>query len=118
MSSPIWQGTTPAFNTAANWSTGSVPVSGDSAFLKLSSQDIAAYNASAIALALFSQDMSYTGLVGDASGYLQIGATLVSLGVPSAFGNGNGSRRMNLNLGSSAATINILGSAATGATLP
>jgi hypothetical protein len=101
--------TTTAWALATNWSTGGACVSTDSAFLQNTAVNIAAFDASAVTLARFFQDQSYTGLVGGVGTYLKIGATVFDLGEPS-IGAGNGSRRVNVFAANSGAIINIYGS--------
>jgi len=88
MATLYWLGTTSnAWGTAANWSTGSLPVDGDTVIFENNSNPCAASDQSAIELAALYIYASYTGEIGDRpsnanpkGGYLQIGATICNIG--------------------------------------
>lgn len=112
------------WSTAANWSGGAVPVNGDDVYLEDSDVDILyGLDQSSVTPTTFNIAMSYSGKIGlpytnedSSSGsyieyrerYLKIGAATVHAGR----GDGAGSQRINLNLGTTNATINIYNSAA------
>ena len=77
MANLIWLGTTStAFNTAANWSGGSVPSASDSIrFVAAYSNPIAAYNFSGTALADVVVEKGYSGAMGTKTGDLQLTCT-------------------------------------------
>ncbi len=108
-------------STAANWSSGSLPTTGDNVVFAGTSKDCL-YGLTAlsgITAASLTIDLSYTGKIGLAytnpSGYieyrprfLKLPATLVTLGS----GSGAGSGRINLDSGSVQTTLALNGSAA------
>jgi hypothetical protein len=101
---------------AANWSTGSLPASGDDVTLANSTSGLL-YNLSALSAVTLNSltiDSTFTGNIGlprtNANGYVeyrptywQIGATTVT----TLAGTGGGSGRIRLDLGSAATTLNI-----------
>ena len=106
------------WDTAANWSTGALPVGGDDVFIEDSETSILyGLDQSAVALTSLRITASYTGEIGlaatnetGATSYpeyrqqeLQIGATTVEIGS----GNGIGSGRIRLDTGSNAAAITV-----------
>jgi hypothetical protein len=119
MATKLWVGTDSGnegdYSTAANWSPSGVPVATDDVILANSSQDITAgLDQSAVALTSFTVDLSYTGLIGSSdSDFLEIAASTVVIGQRrSTSGNFTGSKRFNLDLGSStAAQVKIYGTA-------
>lgn len=117
-----WIGTTTNWGTAGNWSNTTVPANTDTVLINaVSSQSNidAGLAQSAVTLAVYSQDMSYIGLIGTpqsggtSTGYLAIGSTVFYFGTPSVTGQGNGSRRTNVSAVNSGAIINILNTGAT-----
>ena len=117
MSTPIWiSPADTAWTTAANWSTGNVPVSTDDAVLTNNAINIASGLAqSAVTLASLTVSQSMTGLVGTSTTYLAIGATVVTLGTAAKAGETTGgSRRLNLNFGATAISATILATGAAG----
>jgi hypothetical protein len=100
----------------ANWSSGSVPVSGDVVYISTGSVPIFyGLGQSAVTLTSLNIAQSYTGTIGlptyNRSGYweyraneLAISATTVNVGTGST---GNGSGRIKLNVGSVACTLNV-----------
>ncbi len=111
MATNIWNGSVSTnWGTAGNWSTA-VPVSTDAVVLTNSPVAINLGLAqSGVTLASFLQDMSYTGLLGTATSYLNIGATTFNLGRP-VTGGGQGSRRINIQAANSGATVFVWDSA-------
>lgn len=118
MADNLWIATTSVYSTTGNWSLAAVPVSTNNVYLSgiYSVFDMASGLAqSAVTLASFNMDMSYTGLIGTArSGgtattYLNTGATTFNIGTPSPSGTGNGSRRINITAANASAVINVLG---------
>lgn len=108
------------FNTAANWSTGAIPVDGDDVYFEgPSSTANCIYGLYAakrtdtdIQLASLNQNQNYTGWIGQATIPLQISAAEVNIGT----GTGTGSGRVNLDLGSTVASaIMIFNTAPTAA---
>lgn len=106
------------WDTAANWSTGALPVVGDDVFIEDSETSILyGLDQSAVTLTSLHITASYTGEIGLAttnetgpSNYpeyrlqeLQVGATTVGIGS----GNGIGSGRIRLDTGSNAAAITV-----------
>ena len=103
------------WGTAANWSGAAVPIAGDDVIIANSSQDITGtLDQSAIALTSLTVDLSYTGLIGSsASDFLQVGAATVELGQRrSSVGTFTGSKRLNIDLGTTtAAQVRVYGTA-------
>lgn len=103
--------------TAANWSTGAVPIAGDDVIIANSSQDILTnLDQSAVALNSITIDQSYTGLIGtSASDFLQVAASTAVIGqARTTTGTLTGSKRLNLDFGSSTACdIQVYNSART-----
>jgi hypothetical protein len=103
MANKIWVGTDAGnegkWGTAANWSPSGVPITADDVFLKDSAQNVTGdFDQSAVLLASYNQDQSYTGLIGDAINYLIIGATKVNIGYHDGPGSPAGSGRTKLDL--------------------
>lgn len=111
MASPEWLGTTTAFATASNWSTGSTPIDTDTAiFNQRATGGIAGSDQSTIELTALEIDSSYVYYVGDNLSPLIIDATTVNIGKVSGSSTaGAGSGRINLSLPDVASTINIFG---------
>lgn len=105
------------WSTAANWSTGAVPVNSDNVYLENNDDDIKYGLAqSAVTVTLLEIRASFTGTIGlpkvneDATEYpeyradtLAISATTCNIGN----GPGNGSGRLKLNFGSVQTTLNV-----------
>lgn len=92
--------------TAANWSPSGVPVAADDVILANTSQSVTAgLDQSAVALTSITIDQSYTGSVGTAeTDFLQVAASVAVIGQSrSGLGTLTGSRRLNLDFGSSTA---------------
>lgn len=102
-----------------NYSTGSIPANGDDLYIQaipgLALANIAAGDLSAVALASFNLNMSYTGTIGDATapgGYLRVGSAIFNLGIAPADGSAQvGSPRVKLDAGSTAGVVNVLNTA-------
>lgn len=119
MALKTWIGTASGFvgdwGEAANWSPSGVPVSTDDVILANSSQDVLSnLDQSAVALNSLTIDQSYTGLLAPTqSQFLEIGAVICELGqVRATSGTQTGSKRLNLDLGSTtASTIRVFNTA-------
>ena len=104
------------WSTAANWSTGSVPVNSDDVIFQNSSNPcLYGIDQSAVALTSLTIDQSFTGTIGlprvNTGGYteyreqyLKIGATTITIGR----GPGQGSGRIKINTGSVQTALNII----------
>jgi hypothetical protein len=109
------------WSTAANWSTGAVPVTGDDVFID-NTADFITYGLGQSAVTLLSLNvaLSFTGQLGLPKintsqatpyseylpDYLAIGATTQNIG----YDQGNGSQLIKINNGSVATTLNLMGS--------
>lgn len=116
-----WTGTSADGNwtTTGNWSTGAIPVTGDDVTFDRTSDDITLnLDQSAVLLASLNITNSFQGTIGnepDATNeFLKIGATTLTIGD----GTGNGSSRLNLELGTDVTTINIINASSTGTDFP
>jgi len=115
----IWIGTTTAgdWSVAANWSGAAVPVDGDFVYLENSSVSVTAgLDQSAIALASLTIAQSYTGSIGTATAYLQIGSVLTNIGQYFGISRPNGSPMIKLDLNdddTTTGTINVWDSGST-----
>ncbi len=106
------------WDTSANWSTGTVPVTGDDVILQNSANPILyGLDQSAVTLDLLSIDQSFTGTIGlprtNAAGYveyrdqyLKIGATTITIGR----GDGAGAGRIKIDTLAVQTTFNVLNS--------
>ena len=116
MANKIWVGTDTGnegdWATAANWSPSGVPQSADDVFFTNSIQSVTeGFAQSAIALASLNIDQSFTGQIGTAASYLQVGAAIVNIGQYLGWGVPQGSGRIKINLGSTTtAIVNIYNS--------
>lgn len=113
-----WLGTTDGdAGTAANWSSGSAPVNGDTVVIDgRSTQPINAglSDLSAVTLAEL-RIMRGSPAVGTTSAYLEVGATLLNINVPPTDGsNASAASTIAINTGSVATTCRIYGSNNTG----
>lgn len=117
MGTVIWSGGVSGnWSTAANWSTGAVPVAADDVVFENNIRDVdAGLDQSAVTLTSLTIRKSYTGKIGTPTSYLQVGATNVFIGQYSGPGTPAGSSRLKLNLGAVASTVIIYDTAATGA---
>lgn len=115
-----FSGAANTWSTAGNWSLGTVPVTGEKVWITGAVSTLAitaGLNQSAVTLAELNIVSDYTGttaLIGTATAYLQIGATIVNIGLPSPNGTGAGSGRIKLDLGSVASRIAIFSTAGSG----
>lgn len=122
MATKTWVGTDSGnagdYGTAANWSPSGVPIAADDVIIANSSQDITGtLDQSAVALASITIDLSYTGLIGSgASSFLEIASSAAVIGQRrSTTGSFTGSKRLNLDFGSSTACqITVNGTASSG----
>lgn len=125
MATPIWIGTDVGnvgkYATAANWVGGAVPQAGDDVVFRNSSQDCDQdLDQSAVALASFTVEQSYTGKIGVVAGnvitYLQIATALLEIGRHDGTNAPSGSTQILLDLGAATqCTGTILNSASTAA---
>ena len=111
MATKTWVGTDSGnagdWGVAANWSPSGVPVSTDTVIIANSSQDITGtLDQSAVALASLTIDLSYTGLIGSSqSDFLEVGAVVAIIGQRrSSVGTFTGSKRLNIDLGTTTAS--------------
>lgn len=119
MSTKIWTGlgTDPTdWDADDNWSPSGEPTDGDDVILENADSAISTnLDQSAVALASLTIYQSFTGTIGSSTVYLQIGSSVVNIGVSSAYGSASGSGRLNIDLGSTTdATVNIYDSATSG----
>lgn len=110
MATKVWVGTDSGnegdWDTAANWSPSGVPIAGDDVVLANSSQNVlTGLDQSAVALTSITIDQSYTGDIGTSqSDFLQVAASTAVIGQSrSTTGTLTGSKRLNLDFGSSTA---------------
>ena len=97
------------WGVAANWSPAGVPVNADDVILENSEQDVSGtLDQSAVSLDSLRIDQSFLGLIGTAAAYLQIGASVVTIGLIDGPGTPAGSGRIKLNLGAVASEVTIL----------
>lgn len=122
MAQKLWVGSDSGnvgdYATAANWSPSGVPIAGDDVIFANSSQDVLTnLDQSAVALTSIIIDQSYTGKIGtSASDFLQIAASTAVIGQRrGSTGTFTGSKRLNLDFGSSTACqIEIYNTASNG----
>ena len=110
MANRTWQGGTAGsegdWATAGNWKEGAVPVAADDVIIANTSQSITdGLDQSAVALTSITIDQSFTGVIGSSSSdFLQIAASTATIGQKRASrGTFTGSKRLNLDFGSSTA---------------
>lgn len=120
MATKLWVGTDSGnegdWSVAANWSPSGVPVSTDDVVIYNSAQDITAgLNQSAVALNSLTIDASYTGIIGTtANDFLQVGTSILQIGERRGnVGTFTGSKRLNIDLGSTTACTGIIYSSST-----
>lgn len=95
-----------AWDYATNWLPAGVPVATDNVHLENSSQSVlSGLNQSAVLLGSLNIAQSFTGVIGTAAAYLQVGATLVNIGYHFGPGEAAGSSMIKLDLGTGASTI-------------
>ena len=108
MAIKIWAGSDGAWSTAGNWSPSGVPTNSDDVYIEDSSQGITSgLGQSAVTLASLNIGQSFTGEIGDATTYLDIGATICNVGYSKGFGSPAGSARIKIDLGTIASTCTI-----------
>lgn len=107
---------------ADNYSPSGVPQTGDTLIVANTSQSLNAgdLDQSAVTLAMLQIDQTFTGEIGTAAAYYQVGATVVRIGRYDGAGNPAGSPRLKLDLGAaqSAVTIDNASAVSTDADLP
>jgi hypothetical protein len=121
MDDNIWiGGSSTAWNTAGNWSTGSVPTSSDNVIFDHRAQNnCAAFDASAVTLTSLRITSGFTKYIGTYSAgvltRLQLSATNIVIGEPMGDGQtGAGSQMIALDTGTVATTIRVLSSNTSG----
>jgi hypothetical protein len=109
MAKNIWIGTDTGnegdFNTAANWSVGSVPVSGDDVYFEDSSQSVTVnldQSAMVGTYASVNFAQSYKGSAGTSAAALQIKADAIDIGYHNGPGAPTGSPLLNIDNGATA----------------
>lgn len=123
MATIYWVGTAGDgdWNTTTNWSGGVVPVSNDDVIIDRTSDSINLnIDQSAVSLDSLTITSGFTGQIGSVSTastdeYLQIVVTKADGNLTIGEGAGNGSRLINIDLGSTAAQVNIIKANSTGA---
>lgn len=112
-----WIGTTTDVSNTANYSTGALPVNGDTLFIEANpngtdvSLETNLSTLSGVTLAALNISQTFSANVGTTAAYFQVSATLVNIGyqyagtVPA-----NGSPLIRLNLGGVQSLINVTGS--------
>lgn len=110
MATKVWVGTDSgnegAYGTAANWSPSGVPIASDDVIIANTSQSIlTGLDQSAVALSSIIIDQSFTGVIGtSASDFLQVASAVAVIGQRRGnIGTFTGSKRLNLDFGSSTA---------------
>jgi len=105
------------WDNAGNWDTGTVPVTGDSVYLRKSSVDILyGTDQSGVTLALLDVDGTYTGKIGlpdfNANGYVEYRNTFLKISATTAYcgrGTSSGPGRFRWNVGANQTTFKIYG---------
>ena len=107
MATKIWIGTDVDWATAGNWSPSGVPASTDNVYLENSSQSITSgLNQSAVTLASLNIDQSFTGSLGNAAaGAMTINTSILNIGYHNGPGTPAGSPSINLDLGTTDASV-------------
>ena len=101
-------GTLGDWNVAANWSPSGVPVDTDHVLFENSAiSATATLDQSAVTLGSLTIDQSFTGRIGTSTTYLQVGATVVTIGEHTGYGTPNGSDLLKINLGAVASTVTV-----------
>ena len=98
------------WGNTANWSTGSIPTTGDTVYILAGSQNItASLDQHLVTLANLVIGVGFTGTIGTTSAYLQIGATTWTVGAPINSGvSSNGSGRIKIDFGTVQYTGTVL----------
>ena len=105
------------WDTADNWNPSGVPIAADDVIFANNSQDVLdGLDQSAIALATLTIDQSYTGNIGNAQdSFLQVGAVILEIGQIRGTGTQTGSKRLNIDLGTTTASeVTVYNSATRG----
>lgn len=105
------------WNNALNWSSGTVPVSGDSVYIRQSNIDILyGTDQNAVTLLLWDVDSTFTGKIGlndwNTNGYVEYRNTFLKISATTAFigrGAGTGSGRIRWNAGTVQTTLSVYG---------
>lgn len=92
-----------------NWSGGAVPTSGDTVVFEKNQYAVSgSLNQSAVTNVSLVVHASYTGTLGDADNYLQLGCSSVEVGRDDEGQRYPGSARLNLDIGTVASTVTII----------
>jgi hypothetical protein len=105
------------WNTALNWSAATVPVNADDVYVDegTSAADILyGLNQSGVTLDEFRISQLYTGKIGTATAYLQIGAATAAIGEYFGTDSPQGSGRIKIDFGSSNVDVTVTDSGITG----
>jgi len=99
------------FSTAANWSADTAPVDADTAVIGPGTWQIdASLDLSAIQPTLFTTSSDFTGWLGSATAYAQIGPVTATIGLPSTSTTSPSySRRIKLDSGTDPVALTVLG---------
>ena len=112
-------GATGDWSNAANWSPSGVPQTGDNVFIGAFGATLydidAGLDQSAVTLASLTILQSYTEQIGTAASYLQIGATICTIGQPGGNTSETGSTRIAIDFGAVQTEVNVLNSASASA---
>jgi len=122
MSNKLWVGTDSGnvgdWATSANWEPVGVPVNGDDVILASGSQNVlSGFDQSLVILNSITVDLSWIGIIGSTQAdFLQIAAATAVIGQRrGSTGTFSGSKRLNLDFGSTTACqVNIYGTATSG----
>jgi hypothetical protein len=109
----VWDGSAADgnWNTATNWSGDTVPIAADDVVFNSGSENVSTTPSSLVTYASLTFTNDYTGLLGTESSFIIVNSTLLNIGG----GLGAGSRRLNIDTGTVATTMNITDTATTGA---
>lgn len=112
MSVRVWDGSASDgdWNTSTNWSSDTVPIAGDDVVFNSGSEAVTTTPTSVVTYASLTFTNDYTGTLGTEFSFIIVNSTLLSIGG----GNGAGSQRLNIDLGTVASTVSITDTATTG----
>ncbi len=95
--------------STGNWSGGAVPTSGDTVVFEKNQYGVSgSLNQSAVTNISAIFHASYTGTVGDADNYLQLGCSSLEVGRDDEGARYPGSARLNIDIGTVASTVTVL----------
>lgn len=112
MPEKYWIGTDGSWTTAGNWSPSGVPVDGDTVWITELGSDIDPVDQSSVLLAALHIHQSFIGSVGDATGYVQVGATTCCIGYQPSTATYSGSGRIKLDLGTDQTDLRVYNTSA------